>query len=116
MEILHWHGAKTVTLESAVFFVPQASKTLGTGKASLLRRSLPACTSAPPPQTECGRRGRWEVLPGSASETRGLKVWPWLIEAGRDAEEEDGQSQGGFGGAEKMEVWDGWENEASPPR
>lgn len=60
-----------------ICLVPQGSRAPGRGRAALQRRSRPACTSAPPPPTECGRRGRWAVVPGSASETRGLKVTPW---------------------------------------
>lgn len=73
-----------------ICLVPQGSRAPGLGRASLRHRSPPACTFAPPPQTECGRRGHWTALPGSASETRGLKVVPWHTEAGR---EKKGQSK-----------------------
>lgn len=70
--------------------VPQESRLPRKGKASQQHHSHPACTSAPPPQTECGTHDHWAVVPGFASETRGLKVLPWLTEAGKEDEERGG--------------------------
>lgn len=84
--------------------LPQGSRAPGQGRASLQRRSPLTCTFAPPPQSECGRRGRWAVVPGSASETRGLKVPPWPQHPRGDSPrqggmtKEEAQSQGSFGG------------------
>lgn len=90
------YSGKNCNIRNCICLVPRVSRAPRLGKASLPRRSPQACTSAPPPQTECGRRGRWAVVPGSASETRELKVPPWLTEAGRDD---------GGGGPESGKVW-----------
>lgn len=87
---------------SSNWLVPRGSRGPGPGRASLQRRSPQACTSAPPPQTECGRRARWAVVPGSASETRVLKVAPYHARGDSPGQggsrEEQGQNQESFGG------------------
>lgn len=82
-----------------ICLVPRGSRAPWPSTASLQRRSPLACTSAPPPQTECGRRGRWAVVPGSASETRGLKPPPWP-----EHPRGDSPRQGGRRGARVREV------------
>lgn len=79
-------------------FLPQVNIDPWLSKASPQHRSPPACTSARPAQTVCGRHGRWGAGPGSASGTRELLVLPWLTQAaGNDGRWVDVELSGDLG-------------------